>query len=61
MEKRCTGICQKIKDLDEFGKNCRSPDGHAYKCKECVKIPNKAIGRRSAIQALSSTFTLGKV
>ncbi len=60
-KKRCTGICQKVKDFDQFNKNAHRKDGLSAKCRECVKIPNNAVVSRSEVQALSSVFTLGKV
>ncbi len=60
-KKRCTGICQKVKDLDQFNKNAHRKDGLSAKCRECVRIPGEKLVSRKEIQELSSVFTLGKV
>ncbi len=60
-KKRCTGICQKVKDFDQFNKNSRLKDGLSSKCRECVRIPGEELVSRKEIQELSSVFTLGKV
>jgi len=38
--KTCTG-CNKSKELTEFGKDAKRRDGHASRCKVCIKAYNK--------------------
>jgi len=40
-KKKCSGPCGLIKNLDEFGKNKKSPDGLNYICKECASAYRK--------------------
>ena len=38
MEVKCCSGCNVSKELDNFHKRRESVDGHAYQCKQCVKV-----------------------
>jgi len=40
--KKCTGPCNKEKELKDFNHLAKSPDERAYECKECCRLRNKA-------------------
>jgi hypothetical protein len=40
-QKQCK-VCKQVKDFNEFKKNARSKDGHAYTCKACIPVSVKS-------------------
>ncbi len=59
--KRCTGPCGLEKSLNEFHKNCKSPDGHKTKCKTCILEARRATRPTSVARELRSPEHLTKL
>lgn len=53
--KRCKG-CGKIKPLSEFYKHKGNPDGHSYKCAECMLEATKKYQKTERGQKISKAY-----